>query len=86
MSLMIFDRSYLPSSLINCKQSSTLVLRIIRDHDAHEQCQADHATKENVDVYVDRMNLLKREKHMMKIHEVRERYFHATRDNSYGIR
>jgi len=83
---MIFDRSYLPSSLINCKKSSTLVLRIIRDHDAHEQCQADHATKENVDVYVDRMNLLKREKHMMKIHEVRERYFHATRDNSYGIR
>lgn len=46
-----------PSSLIDREQSGTLVFGIIRDHDAHEQGQADHTTQENVNVYVNRVNL-----------------------------
>lgn len=48
-----------PSSLINREQSSALVLRVIRDNDAYEQGQADHTTQENINVYINRMNLKK---------------------------
>lgn len=48
-----------PSSLINCEQSSALVLRVICDHNAYEQRQADHTTQENINVYINRVNLKK---------------------------
>lgn len=46
-----------PSSLIDREQSGAFVLGVIRDHDTHEQCQADHATEENINVYIDCVNL-----------------------------
>lgn len=49
-----------PSSLIDRKQGGALVLGVICNHDAHEQGQADHTTQENVNMYVNRVNLEKK--------------------------
>lgn len=46
-----------PSSLIDREQSGAFVFGVICDYDTHEQCQADHATEENINVYIDCMKL-----------------------------
>jgi len=68
----------LPSPLIDCEQSGAFVLGIIRDYDTHKQRQADHATEENINVYVDCVNLKKKHDEILKDYVIQKKLYSRT--------
>ena len=47
----------IPTSLIDSEESSTLILRIIGNDHANEQSESDHASQENENMDINRMDL-----------------------------
>lgn len=50
--------SHSPSALIHGQKGGAFVLRVVCDHHTHEKGQPNHAAEEDVNVNVDRVNLL----------------------------